>query len=121
MEAIPDLQTAVDVPVVELEVATILEGLEGAQKRSVCLEENKGVLEVGRDIREKEAKDAPTVEVGRGVQGVDGLEGEHGVAELDGRQEVQELEEGKGVWGRPWSTLMQEMASATEVPTLEGA
>ena len=85
------------------------------------MEENEDVLGVGRDTREKEAKDAPTVELGCSVQGVDGLEGEHGVAELDGRQDVQELEEGKWVWGRPWSTLVQEMASATEVPTLEGA
>ena len=43
------------------------------------------MLGVGRDTRKKEAKDAPTVELGRGVQGVDGLEGEHRVAELDGR------------------------------------
>ena len=90
-----------------------MEGLEGAQKRFVCLEENEDVLGVERDTREKEAKDAPTLELGRGVQGVDGLEGEHEVTELDGRQEVQELEEGKGVWGKPWSTLVQEMAGAT--------
>ena len=32
LEAITDLQTSVDVPIVELEVATIVEGLEGAQK-----------------------------------------------------------------------------------------
>ena len=121
LEAIMDLQTSVDVLVVELEVATIVEGLEGAQKRSVCLEENEDVLGVGRDTREKEAKDAPTVELSRGVQGVDGLEGEYRVAKLDGREEVQELEEGKGVWSRPWSTLVQEMAGAIEVPTLEGA
>ena len=88
LEALTDLQTSVDVPIVELEVATIVKGLEGAQKRTVCLEENEDVLGVGRDTREKEAKDAPTVELGRGVQGVDGLEKEYGVAELDGRQEL---------------------------------
>ena len=121
LEAITDLQTLVDVPIVELEVATIVEGLEGAQKGFVCLEENEDVLGVGRDTREKEAKYAPIVELGCGVQGVDGLEGEHGVAELDRRQEVQELEEGKWIQGRPWSTLVQEMAGATKVPTLEGA
>ena len=81
LEAIMDLQTSVDAPIVELEVATIVEGLEGTQKGFVCLEENEDVLRVGRDTREKEAKDAPTVELGRGVQGVDGLEAEHGVAE----------------------------------------
>ena len=56
-----------------------------------------------------------------GRHGVDGLEEEHGVAELDGREEVQELEEGGGFWGKPWNTLVQEMAGANEVQTLEGA
>ena len=121
LEAFTDLQTSVDAPIVELEVATVVEGLGGAQKGFVCLEENEDVLGVGRDTREKEAKGAPTIEFGRGVQGVDRLEGEHGVAKLDGRQEVQELEEGGGFWGRPRSTLVQEMASANEVPILEGA
>ena len=75
LEAITDLQTSTDAPIVELEVVTIIEGLEGAQKGFVCLEENKDVLGVGRNTRDKEARDAPIVELGRGVQGVDKLEG----------------------------------------------
>ena len=51
LEVITDLKTSIDVPIVELEVATIVKGLEGAQKGLVCCRSTKTQVNLGSALK----------------------------------------------------------------------